>query len=252
MNRLLALILLACALALPALPVHADATGDLFEAAKGGTASEVKAALAAGADIGARNIYGATPFGVATVHNSNPSAITALIEAGADARDGLYGAAFNSNPSVISALIEAGADPNARGAAFSMTPLHFAAQHNSNPFVTTALIEDGADPGARDKHGYTPLHKAAMYDNPSVIAALIEAGVDPDARTKIGNTPLHKAAEIKANRFAVAALIEGDADPGARDKDGKVPFDYAENAALFDPGFSRTDAYRLLKENRFE
>ena len=50
----LALILLCGVLALPALPVHADAKHDLFEAARGGTASEVKAALAAGADTGAR------------------------------------------------------------------------------------------------------------------------------------------------------------------------------------------------------
>ena len=58
----LASILLACALALPALPVHADATDALFEAAESGTASEVKAALAAGADPGARDYDGFTPF----------------------------------------------------------------------------------------------------------------------------------------------------------------------------------------------
>ena len=52
---LLALMLLAGALALPALPVHADATGALFEAARRGTASEVRAALAAGADSIAPN-----------------------------------------------------------------------------------------------------------------------------------------------------------------------------------------------------
>ena len=62
MNRLLALILLAGALALPALPVHADATDDLFKAAWYGTASEVKAALADGADPGARDDAGRVPF----------------------------------------------------------------------------------------------------------------------------------------------------------------------------------------------
>ena len=51
----LALILLSGALALPALPVHADATDDLFGWAVPGTASEVKAALSAGADPGARS-----------------------------------------------------------------------------------------------------------------------------------------------------------------------------------------------------
>ena len=56
------MILLSGALALPALPVHAAATGDLFEAARGGTVSEVKAALAAGADPGACEESGYTPL----------------------------------------------------------------------------------------------------------------------------------------------------------------------------------------------
>ena len=90
MNRLLALILLSCALALLALPVHADATDDLFKAAWYGTASEVKAALADGADPGAReDSLGDTPLHGAAALNPNPSVILALIEGGADpgARD---------------------------------------------------------------------------------------------------------------------------------------------------------------------
>ena len=92
MNRLLALILLCGALALPALPVRADATDALFEAAESGTASEVKGALSAGADPDAHDAeqYGATPLHEAAFGTANPSVITALIEGGADpgARDG--------------------------------------------------------------------------------------------------------------------------------------------------------------------
>ena len=94
--RLIASILLSRALALPALPVHADpgVNRDLFEAARRGNASEVKAALAAGTDPGALDEYGATPLHWAAAFNPNPSVI--------------------SNPSVITALIEGGADPSAR------------------------------------------------------------------------------------------------------------------------------------------
>ena len=88
-GALMASILLSCALALPALPVHADATDALFEAAWRGTASEVKAALSAGANPGARLEDGKTPLHWAAMFDSNPSAITALIEGGVDpgARD---------------------------------------------------------------------------------------------------------------------------------------------------------------------
>ena len=82
--RLIASILLSCALALPALPVHADpgVNGDLFEAARRGNASEVKAALAAGA----LDEYGATPlhWAAGVFGNHNPLVITVLTERGAD------------------------------------------------------------------------------------------------------------------------------------------------------------------------
>ena len=208
MNRLLALILLSAALALPALPVHADATGDLFEAAENGTVSEVNAALAAGADIGAHDAFaGRTALHWAASSNSNPAVITALIEGGADPdariQDGdvpslwtpLHLAALRDNLSAITALIEGGADPNAREPNH-WTPLHYAASpHPSNPSVIKpsvikALIEGGANPNARDVSGWTPLHRAAVGDNPAVITALIEGGADPGARNEDGYTPL--------------------------------------------------------------
>ncbi len=132
-GALMASILLSCALALPALPVHADATDALFEAAWRGTASEVKAALSAGANPGVRLEDGKTPLHWAAVGNTNPS--------------------------VITALIESGADPGTRGD-ISTTPLHGAAMFDSNPSAITALIEGGVDPGARDKDGKLPFDYA--------------------------------------------------------------------------------------------
>lgn len=49
--------------------IRADATDDLFRAAQGGTASEVRTALSAGANPGTRNGDGATPFGHARRHD---------------------------------------------------------------------------------------------------------------------------------------------------------------------------------------
>ena len=215
---------LAFALALvAAAPVFADATGDLLAAAKSGTASEVSAAVIAGADLNARDEYGATP---------------------------LHLAAVNPEPSVVAVLIEAGADPNAREAQVGATPLHAAAFYNPEPSVVAALIEAGADVDARTERGATPLHLAVGKNpEPSVVAALIEAGADPNAReAEVGATPLHEAAFRNPAPSVVAALIDAGADPSARDKGGKTAFDYAKgNEAL-----RGTDVYRRLNEGRFK
>ena len=280
------MILLSGALALPALPVHADATAYLFEAAERGTASEVKAALEAGANPNAIEINsGMTALHFLAVRNDLPSviaaSIAALIEGGADpnargeksptghwmarffpnaqaramtiALSGggtpLHLAAFNTNPSVIAALIEGGADPNARGED-GITPLHVAPMFISSPSVIAALIEGGADPNARGKGDVAPLHLAARRGDPSVVMALLEGGADPNAHDENGATPLHLAAVLRsANMPAViVALIEAGANPGAHNEDGKTPFDFAKkNEAL-----KGTEAYRLLKEGRFE
>ena len=101
-----AALIFALTLALAA-PVHADATNDLFEAAHGGTASEVKAALSAGADPGTRD----KGFSRTPLH---------------------YAAQFNGNSAVIAALIEAGADPRAHDES-GRVPLREAAMRNSQP-----------------------------------------------------------------------------------------------------------------------
>ncbi len=204
--------------------LRCDAPVNLFEAAESGTASEVKAALAAGADPGARDDNDNTPLHKAARNNANPA--------------------------VIAALIEAGADPGARDA-YDNTPLHDAASDNSNPAVIVALIEGGADPGARNERGATPFDFAtdvlfnAAQDGPaSEVKAALAAGADLGAHDKYdGNTPLHWAVLWSDNPSVIVALIEGGADPGARDNAGFTPFDYAsDNDAL-----KATDAYRMLK-----
>ena len=137
MNRLLTVRLVSLAAVVSVCvvsPAYADATDDLFEAAKNGTASEVKVALAAGADPGARTENGETPLHAAAWHNSNPS--------------------------VIAALIEGGADIDARSDVIGYTPLLRAVIENENLAVTTALIEGGANIEGRDRTGRTPLHGA--------------------------------------------------------------------------------------------
>ena len=226
----LAFILLLAAAA----PAHADATDDLLAAAKGGTASEVKAAIAAGADLNARDDDVRIIAGVRT----GDRGLTPLH----------WAAKYNPEPSVIEALMEGGADIDARSEKYGTTPLHSAAV-NPAPSVVAALIAAGADVNARTESGATPLHWAA-WENPEplVVEALIEAGANPNARNRGGNTPLHAAAVSNPAPSVVEALIEAGADPSARTESGKTPFDYAEE----NPALRGTDVYWRLNEARFK
>ena len=261
MNRLLALIMLACALALPALPVHAVSDDrKLFDRAQFAKPSVIKALIEGGANPNARDSYG-----FSSLHRAAES-------------DESYAR------SVIMVLIEGGADPNARNE-LDQTPLHIAAEYNDNPSVPSvikALIEGGADRNARDYRNMTPfdhaknnealkgtdalrllsgespadalfeaaesgipskvkaalaagpaaaLFEAAASGTASEVKAALAAGADPGARNRtLGNTPLHVAATFNANPSVIVALIEGGADPGARDAAGETPL---HNAALY-------------------
>ena len=178
-----------------ALPAFADAPGGLFDAAREGTEAEVKAALAGGADVHARDERGRTALHWAAWKNE-PAVVKALLDAGAktnprdiDGNTPLLAAANNPNPSVIEALIEAGATANARGWG-GWTGLH-AAAGNGHAAVIEALLDAGADPNAREDGGMTPLHVAAEDAHLSVIEALLAAAADVNARMDGGKTPLH-------------------------------------------------------------
>lgn len=59
---------------------------------------------------------------------------------------------------------------------------------------------------AADGHGFTPLHRAAVYGHVETPKVLLARGAKPDARDKEGQTPLDLA---KSRGYAeLAALLE--------------------------------------------
>ena len=102
------------------------------------------------------------------------------------------------------------------------------------------LRADGVDINAKDKHGYTPLHRAIRSDSLEVVKALIAAGVDVNAKSKLGFfnsyhqslhydnlTLLHFAAYIGATPEVVKVLIAAGADVNARADDDRTPLQVA-------------------------
>jgi hypothetical protein len=101
----------------------------------------VRALVAAGADVGARNRHGAQPLHYA-----------------ADGMPGSPGWNPDAQGATVACLIEAGADPNGadrRG----VTPLHRAVRTRSAAAVS-ALLDGGADPRRTNGNGSTPLELA--------------------------------------------------------------------------------------------
>lgn len=174
------------------------------------------------------------PLHVAVGFPRNPSAVPALIVAGADpnARDArgetpLHHVEVSED---VVTLVAAGADAMARNED-GYTPLHNAVvrrgTRSGNLALVTTLIGHGADPNAASDSGWTPLHAAAIGGsdaNADLVSLLIRHGGDPSTRDAYGTTPLHRAADYKdANRFVIDALVRGGADPNARDAKGETP-----------------------------
>lgn len=150
--------------------------------------------LTAGADVNARNHYGASP---------------------------LHWAATSGADAVASALLAAGADVQATDLS-GWTPLHLAARRNSVA-VTEVLLSHGADIEATDRYGDMPLHRAAAgWDAVNTVTVLLEAGADIEARNRRGLTVLHCAALANAAATVQILLMAG-ADADAMDDEGRTP-----------------------------
>jgi len=123
MKHLRSLLLISC-LAFPALPAIAQVTSydqPIHDAARTGSGDDVRRLLKADPkQREARTAMGSTPLHLAAT-NPDTSAMKALIAAGADvtARDNdgatpLHMAAYSSRPKNAQILLEAGADPMAK------------------------------------------------------------------------------------------------------------------------------------------
>ena len=175
--------------------VHAAADDPpLVAAAEAGDTGAVRNLLAAGADVDAASVDGATALHWA-VHRDLPALVRLLVDSGADvSATNRYGvqpialAATNGSAVVLRQLLDAGADPNASmpgGETALMT-----AARAGPPDAVRALLRAGADPDAReDFGGQTAVMWAAERNNAPAVHALAELGGDLHVRTTGPSSP---------------------------------------------------------------
>ena len=173
------------------LPGTAHAAADdppLVAAAEAGDEGAVRRLLAAGADVDAASVDGATALHWA-VHRDLPELVRLLVDAGGDVSvSNRYGvqpialAATNGSAVVLEQLLDAGADPNASmpgGETALMT-----AARAGPPDAVRVPLRAGADPNARDDvGGQTAVMWAAARNNAPAVHALAELGADLHVRT---------------------------------------------------------------------
>ena len=168
-----------------------------------------------GADVGAKDKYGATPLHCVAAHHAE-MAVLLVKELGADVNarneDGfalLHYAVTNvfdkgeSHFAVARALVkELGADVNVRTNT-GLTALHLAVETANSLAVSLLGTELGANVHAKDNEGRTPLHSVSsrfahdIYESETamkIVHLLSEHGADVNARDTGGATPLHAAA----------------------------------------------------------
>ena len=130
-------------------PYAWDLNADLLKAVKEGQTEAVKALIAQGADVNAKDLRGMTA---------------------------LMWAALGGHTEAVKALLEAGADVNAKGSfGIGMTALMWAARMGHIDTVQ-ALIAKGADVNAKRKDGKSALMWAAYSGHADIVQLLKQAG----------------------------------------------------------------------------
>jgi ankyrin repeat protein len=174
----------------------------LIWAADYGTPVVVKALLARGAKVSARNGNGFSALNVA-VMNGREQNVRLLLAAGADPNgldgDGYAALHMVRDVRIARRLLERGANVNARSKDDCWTPL-FGAVLNGSPELVAFLLAQGANLHARNADGETALlyHMGLLNDHShaadlAITRILLQAGAQVNALDNEGKSPLSKA-----------------------------------------------------------
>ena len=213
-----------------------NGTSPLFDAAKSGTAEQVKLLLTFGADPNAATTNGLTALHQAAARG-NLDMVKELVQAGAevnaitkDGRTPIFYAAERGKASTVSFLLDKKAEINLADEK-GITPLILAARSGNAALVKFLVVNKKANFAATAKDGTTALIAGAKV--PEIVKFLAEKmpnvnGVDPD-----GNTVLHLCAE-NADEETIRKLLYYGAKEDLPNKKGETPILLAARAGNVD------------------
>lgn len=175
----------------------------LHAAAYGGNLDDLRALIAAGADLEAQDGWGRTALHVAT-YRSDEAAVSILAEAGADmnaldrqAYDIVTIAAVANDPEMVRLALSFGADPANITSPYDGTAL-IAAAHLGHHEVVDLLVVSGAPVDHVNNLDWTALIEAVVLGDGGpgyqrTVKILLEGGADPMIGDGQGVTPLQHA-----------------------------------------------------------
>jgi ankyrin repeat protein len=225
----------------------------LLYAASFGSVEAVRALVAAGADVNARNAFDLTPLiGSA----SNLEKVRILVEHGADVnaktKQGrtalMIAAACDGCSEVVKLLLAKGADAKVKDTG-GATALALAADASDNETLRL-LLAAGAEAQTVDSGGVTPLIHSAMNCNTEAAKLLLAKGADVNAKVTfagkvkfgdiqlVGLTPL-SIASAYCRPELIDTLIAAKADVNSRDVRGMTPLMIAVSSEMQDAAIVR-------------
>jgi len=195
----------------------------------------VKAILALGPELGAKDAAGRTPLDAAFLHPGST--------VGAEIAELLVARNAPSSIDEFAYFLRTVRDTNYARARFAdgATALHEAVRYDHRGYLSF-FLERGVPVDAKTASGSTPLHDAIRLGRLEAAALLLSGGADPNARDGAGNATLHIA--LPVSQGAVDLVLARGADPALKDKAGNtalhvaVSLGYAPAAlgALIDKG----------------
>eukprot|EP00698_Gefionella_okellyi_P007445 TRINITY_DN1818_c0_g1_i6.p1 TRINITY_DN1818_c0_g1~~TRINITY_DN1818_c0_g1_i6.p1 ORF type:complete len:310 (+),score=69.27 TRINITY_DN1818_c0_g1_i6:126-1055(+) len=197
----------------------------LHEAAYKGDVVIVKMLLEAGANIEAKNRYGATPMHKCCAEG-HIDAMEALLAAGAecDSRNNqlstpLLRAVVGLHAPMVKALFVHGANVNSQDDE-GLTSLHRATAMNALDIMRVILAQESVQVNIAEETGVTPLHVAAWHGYTTAVELLVNKGANVRLQNSDGHSPLVIAFLLRRPRALLRLIVRAGADPDELNEHG--------------------------------